>query len=137
MGASLFVAGCQRPQGIDVDLTASPPRFVVDHHGWPRPFWAPRVREFAIASEDAPLWQLESVGERGEAARELIFAYGDVPTGFRQIFPEGNEKPALLKRGRTYFVAAGGKKTLYRMVFSLPLDALEIHAQVATRPAEP
>lgn len=128
------ICGCQRPQIVDVDLSAAPPRFILNHQGWPRPFWAPRVTEFAIATDSEPLWQLEATGTRGAPAREWAIPYGEVPEGFRQVFPEGNEKPKPFRQGRTYFVAAGGRSTVYRMVFSLPIDPLEVDRPATSRP---
>ena len=121
------VSGCQKPQAVDVDLSTKPARFLINHHGWPRPFWVPRVTEFAIATEQESIWQLESTSERGTSARELAIVYGEVPDGFRQVFPEDNDKPKELQQHLTYFVAAGGKKALYRIVFSLPVEPLELH----------
>lgn len=122
----LFLAilpGCQQAEVIEVDVTAHPPRFIVDHHGWPRPFWWPRVTEFGIASEeDGALWELRSASTGGEAARQLAIVYGEVPPGFVQVTPDKSAKPAPLVQGRTYFVAAGGPSSVYRIVFALPVD---------------
>jgi len=128
------ICGCQEPQSIDVDISSNPLRFIIDHRGWPRPFWAPSVKEFAIATEEEAVWQLEATGSRGEAARELAIVYGEAPAGFRQVFPEKAEKPKPLQRGRMYFVAAGGRSTVYRMVFSLPMDPLEVRRPPTTGP---
>jgi hypothetical protein len=106
------IAGCQQPQSIDVDLGTSPPRFLIDHRGWPRPFRAPRVREFAIATENEAIWQLEATRPNGTPARLLAIVYGVVPEGFRQVFPENAARPRPLEKGRTYFVAAGGQSTV-------------------------
>ncbi len=115
--------GCSHEGIVRVDLQPDPVRFIIDHAGWPRPFWSPRVTEFAIASEeDGPIWQLQSIDEFGLAARNLIFDYGRVPAGFVQIFPEDGRRPTSLRTHRTYFVAAGGPNAVYRIVFAMPVS---------------
>lgn len=124
--AAVAVCGCGRPGVVDIDLTTSPVRFIVDHHGWPKPFWWPRVTEFAIGSDkDELLWHLETSRSTGEPADRLAFIYGQVPPGFRQLVPAGDAPPQPLKTGRTYYVAAVGPRAVYRMVFSLPQSPLE------------
>jgi len=112
--------GCVPDQTIHVDLTAEPVRFIIDHSGWPAPFRYPRVTEFAIASEeDGAVWEIETVAPGGVPARDLAVIYGHVPEGFAQNRPPHASPPPLV-RGRTYFVAAGGSESVYRMVFALP-----------------
>ncbi|HVP11924.1 MAG TPA: hypothetical protein VMV94_12150 [Phycisphaerae bacterium] len=123
---SLIVAGCGRPETVEVDLSSSPARFIVDHAGWPRPFWWPRVTEFAIGSEeDDLLWQLQATSDRGELAHKLAFVYGQVPPGFAQVFPAVGTAPKPLIPGRSYFVGAVGPKAVYRAVFALPVSPEE------------
>ncbi|MBN2561885.1 MAG: hypothetical protein JXQ75_13240 [Phycisphaerae bacterium] len=118
--------GCG-PEPVQVDLSSTPIRFVIDHKGWPRPFWWPRVTEFAIADgQNDLIWQLESSNPDGELAHRLAFVYGRVPPGFCQVFPASDAVPASLERGQTYYVAAGGPRALYRMAFSPQVEALEI-----------
>ena len=125
---SLLAAGCGDPEPVQVDLSERPIRFLIDHHGWPRPFWWPRVNEFAIADDkDELIWHLKSSDPRGELAHQLAFVYGRVPPGFYQVFPEKDKAPSELRRDRTYYVAAGGERALYRMAFSLPVTALEFN----------
>jgi hypothetical protein len=120
----LAVAGCSGEGTIEVDLTEIPPRFIVDHHGWPRPFWWPRVTEFAIGSEkDDLLWHVQAVSSRGELTHRLAFVYGRVPPGFTQLYPENGVPPKPLKTGRSYYVGATGPKAAYRVVFALPESA--------------
>lgn len=127
---SLVGVGCSRSGPIEVDVSSRPICFIIDHKGWPRPFWWPRVTEFVIASDETEagelIWHLKSIGATGELARELAFTYGRAPPGFYQVFPAGEQAPEPLERGRVYYVAAGGKDTVYRMVFSLPLDTRDI-----------
>ena len=128
-------AGCVRPEPVEVDLSARPVRFVINHTGWPRPFWWPRVTEFAVATgcddEGELLWHLKSSSAAGELAHYLAFIYGRVPPGFHQVAPESGRVAKPLERGRTYFVAAEGKGALYRMVFSLPVESNElVHPRV-------
>lgn len=119
-------SGCGRPETIEVDLTTLPVRFIVDHQGWPRPFWWPRVTEFAVASEeDGLLWQVESSKGEGELADRLAFIYGQPPPGYRQVHPVEGTAPKSLISGRSYFVAATGPKDVYRVVFALPQRAEE------------
>lgn len=118
-----MTVGCAVEGPIQVDSTAEPVRFIVDHRGWPRPFWSPRITEFAIASEaDGPIWQLESADAIGVPAKQLAFLYGEVPPGFVQLFPEQARRPIRLKPSRNYFVAAGGPKAVFKMVFAVPVD---------------
>jgi len=124
--AAFAIGGCGRPGVVDVDLTTAPVRFIVDHHGWPKPFWWPRVTEFAIGSDkDELLWHMEASSSAGEPANRLAFVYGQVPPGFRQLVPAGDTPPQPLKTGQTYYVAAVGPRAVYRMVFSLPQSPLE------------
>lgn len=117
-------AGCSVEGRIDVDASALPSRFHIHQKGWPAPFYIPRITEFAIASEeDGPIWQLEAESGKGVMARNLAIEYGILPTGFVQVYPEGDQKPTALRTGRTYFVAAGGPKAIYRMVFALPVES--------------
>ena len=117
--------GCG-PETVDVDLSCRPVRFIIDHQGWPRPFWWPRVTEFAIAdSKDELVWHLRSSDPGGELARQLAIIYGRVPPGFEQVFPQKGNGPVPLQRDRNYYVAAAGPSAVYRMVFSLPLEAAE------------
>ncbi len=129
----LAVTGCGRPGPIEVDLTATPVRFIINHHGWPRPFWWPRVTEFAVASSESEagelLWQLESTSVQGELAHRLAFVYGRVPPGFTQVYPGEAQPPEQPETGRVYYVAAGGQDSLYRMAFSLPLTLREAEVQ--------
>lgn len=55
-------------------------------------------------------------------ARNLGIVYGEVPPEFYQTFPEQNKHPVRLEMGRTYYIAAGGSKALYRLAFSLPVE---------------
>lgn len=120
--AGVFLCGCNRPGAIDVDLTSHPVRFLIDHQGWPRPFVCPRVTEFAVASdEDGAVWQLAAESAEGIPARELAIVYGELPRGFVQIVPASGQPPRLME-GRTYYVAAGGPRSVYRIVFALPLE---------------
>lgn len=124
--AGVVFTGCNDPGTIDLDFTGQPVRFFIHHRGWPRPFHWPRVTEFAIASEeDGAIWQLRSEDSEGQPARELAIIYGRLPPGFVQEFPAGSTAPVPLQRGRTYYVAAGGPRAVYRMVFALPITALE------------
>ena len=128
-----FGVGCERPQSVLVDYSTPPMKFVINHQGWPRPFRCPRVTEFAIASDqDEEIWHVVSNDGDGAEARDLSIVYGDVPGGFRQVFPEKGEGPPPLRPGRIYYIAAAGSTTVYRMVFSLPLDSLEAQRQVQT-----
>ncbi len=126
----LVFPGCIKPGPIEVDLSSKPVRFVINHQGWPRPFWWPCVNEFAIATgEDDKgelLWHLESTDSVGEPAHYLAFIYGRVPRGFRQVAPEGERAARPLEHGKVYYVAAGGRGALYRMAFSLPVDPTEV-----------
>jgi len=118
-----LLSGCQRVGVIEVDVTSQPPRFIVNHHGWTVPFRGPRVTEFAIASEeDGAVWELRSAAPRGEKARQLAFVYGETPPSFVQVTPEKTARPRPLVPGRTYFVAAGGPSSVYRIVFALPVE---------------
>jgi hypothetical protein len=134
----LFLPGCQRDGVIEVDVTAQPPRFIVQHRGWPAPFHWPCVTEFAIASEeDGCVWELRSAADGGEPARQLAFIYGEVPPGFVQLTPEKAARPRALVAGRTYFVAAGGASHVYRIVFALPVDYLTpVRPPPASAPAD-
>ncbi len=126
----LLYSGCNQPGTIEVDTTTRPVRFIVDHQGWPRPFWRPRVTEFAVASEeDGLLWQLESVRSEGEPADQLAFIYGKPPPGFRQLHPHEAAAPKRFVGGRSYFVAATGPNEVYRVVFALPQRAESLHAR--------
>ena len=117
---------CTRPQHITLDFSAAPVRLLINHEGWPRPFYCPRVTQFALASnEDGGSWELESDDPHGVPARQLAIIYGEPPPGFHQITPKDSARPAALELGRTYYVAAAGPKSIYRMVFALPLDTLE------------
>ncbi len=129
--AGLAAAGCSSPEGtIDVDLSSVPPRFIVDHKHWPRPFWWPRVNEFAIGSEkDDLLWHLHSADGLGDSARSLAFVYGQVPSGWVQAFPADGVRPKALVAGRSYYVGAVGPKAVYRVVFALPLSPEEAAAR--------
>lgn len=118
-----LLAGCAKEGTIEVDLTTRPPRFIVDHVGWPRPFKCPVITEVAIASdEDEELWHIESLRPEGLPARQLGIIYGQVPAGFNQTIPAMNEKPKQLVTGRTYFLAAGGPDHVYKVAFALPID---------------
>jgi hypothetical protein len=118
-----ILPGCHHVGVIEVDVTTQPPRFIVDQHGWPKPFWWPRVTEFALASdEDGAVWELRSESSRGKAARQLAFIYGETPVDFVQVTPEKSARPRALVPGRTYFVAAGGPSWVYRIVFALPVN---------------
>ena len=125
--------GCNRPGAIEVDLTSAPVRFIVDHRGWPRPFWWPRVTEFVIAGGEGEsgelVWHLKSTSTSGELAHQLAFIYGRVPPSFYQVFPNGDQVPQPLERGQVYYIAAGGKKTIYRIAFSLPVEPEDIAAR--------
>ncbi|MEK6644888.1 MAG: hypothetical protein AABZ08_13375 [Planctomycetota bacterium] len=124
---TIFTLGCAQPQAVIIDYSTVPMRFVIDHQGWPRPFKTPRVTEFAIANDqDELVWQLAAT-DGGADARGFAIVYGEPPRGFEQVFPEKSERPKPLVRGRTYFMAAGGKSAVYRMVFALPQDPLEVH----------
>ena len=124
--SALTLSGCSDPQTITLDFSSNPLRLIIDHRGWPRPFMCPRVTQFALASnEDGAVWELESDDARGVPARQLALIYGQVPPGFHQITPSGSVKAPVLLSGRTYFVAAGGPRSIYRIVFALPVDALE------------
>lgn len=141
----LAASGCSDPEGtVDVDLSVMPPRFILDHQGWPRPFWWPRVTEFAIGSkEDDLLWQLQAADDFGQLARNLAFVYGQVPSDWSQTFPAEGAKPKPLVPGRSYYVGAGGPEYVYRVVFALPLSPGELAgrrgspaAPVAPKPSE-
>ncbi|QDV89040.1 hypothetical protein RAS2_01010 [Phycisphaerae bacterium RAS2] len=120
--AGVFLCGCNRPGAIDVDLTSHPVRFLIDHRGWPRPFMCPRVTEFAVASdEEGAVWQLAAESAEGVPARELAIVYGELPRGFVQTVPTSGRPPRLME-GRTYYVGAGGPRSVYRIVFALPLE---------------
>lgn len=117
------ISGCSVEGPIEVDCTSHPVRFIVNHRGWPRPFWSPRINEFAIASEaDGPVWQLQADDSLGVPARQLAFVYGQIPPGFIQIFPDNAARPKALKPARNYFVAAGGPKAVFKMVFAVPVE---------------
>ncbi len=145
LALSFPLAGCQQEGVIEIDLRAKPVKFLIDHRGWPRPFWYPRVTEFAIASEeDGPIWQLEAADETGQPARDLEITYGLIPKGFVQILPEGGLRPRKLVTHRTYFAAAGGPRSIYKMVFSMPLTnwspippTPEPKYDASSQPAEP
>ncbi len=123
----VMTVGCNKPGGVEVDLTSpAQPRFIVDHHGWPRPFWWPRVTEFIIASEeDDCIWQLAATNAGGELANRLAFVFGDVPPGFIQVHPTDNARPKPLISKRSYYVAATGSQAVYRAVFALPVSSIE------------
>jgi hypothetical protein len=132
------VTGCGRPEAIEVDLSSMPVRFVIDHSGWPRPFWWPRVTEFAMGSEeDDLLWQLEATDSRGELAHKLAFVYGEVPPGFAQVFPAVGRCPRPLTPGRSYYVGAAGPKAVYRSVFALPISSDEAARLRSANPPVP
>src|ERR1043166_4030710 len=138
------LAGCGDPQKITLDFSSKPVRLVINHEGWPRPFYCPRVNQFAIAShEDGAVWELEAGDPGGVRARQLAIIYGEPPAGFHQITPKDNGHPAALAIGRTYYVAAAGPRSVYRMVFSLPQYTIEairggpIPREPSTRPATP
>lgn len=116
--------GCNRPQEIQVDLSADEPRFIIDHAGWPRPFRVPRVNEFAIGAEEDGVvaWHLKSGIPGGEPADNLAIVYGRVPSGFYQVVPAEDAAPKSLVPGRTYLVAAGGDEQIYRIVLALPVS---------------
>lgn len=117
------LSGCAVEGPIEVDSTTEPVRFIINHRGWPRPFWSPDITEFAIASEEeGPIWQLEAATGQGVKARQLAILFGRVPSGFVQTFPAQAEKPRRLKPGRNYFVAAGGPKAVFKVVFAVPID---------------
>ncbi len=106
-----------------MDLSADGPRFIVDHSGWPRPFRIPRVNEFAIGTEDDVVhWHLKSSLPSGEAADNLAFVYGRVPSGFFQVIPADDAAPKPLVAGRNYLVAAVGEDQVYRIVWALPVS---------------
>jgi hypothetical protein len=130
LGCCAFTSGCIEPEPVQIDLSSNPIRFIIDHQGWPRPLWWPRITEFAIASEeDGQIWELHTEGSKGVLAREIGIVYGEVPPGFYQTFPELNKHPARLEMGRTYYVASGGSKALYRLAFSLPVErGIPFHA---------
>lgn len=143
-GIFIPLSGCAVEGPIEVDSTTEPVRFIINHRGWPRPFWSPSITEFAIASEeDGPIWQLESADGAGVTARQLAIVYGQIPSGFVQAFPEQAKDPAKLKPGRNYFVAAGGPKAIFKVVFAVPIDgyAPELpdfgNVGATTMPAEP
>jgi hypothetical protein len=116
--------GCQLPpQTIEMDVGAHPVRFLIHHQGWPAPLMWPRIDDFAIATQEEVIWQLKATSGRGVPARDLAIAFGKPPDDFAQVLPEQNKSPRPLVRGKTYFVAAGSKQCLYRIVFSLPVDA--------------
>jgi len=121
-------AGCGPYEGvIQIDQTAEPIRFIVHHDDWPRPFWYKRITEFAIASDqDGRIWELKSASPRGVGANQLALLYGRTPEAFTQSYPAGNERPGRLVRGRTYYVAAGGPRALYKMAFALPVTGWEV-----------
>lgn len=119
-------SGCSKPQTITLDFSSAPVRLLINHQGWPRPFSCPRVTQFAMASnEDGAVWELESDDPGGVAARQLAMIYGEIPPGFHQITPVGSARAPALISGRTYFAAAAGPRSVYRIVFALPLDTLE------------
>jgi hypothetical protein len=134
---SWAAVGCSRPETVEVDLSATPARFVIDHAGWPRPFWWPRVTEFAIGSEeDDLLWQVQATSAEGELAHKLAFVYGEVPPAFMQVSPPPGKAPKPLIGGRAYYVGAIGPKAVYRAVFALPISPAEVsHRERTTSPA--
>lgn len=118
----LALTGCHRSNVIKVDLSAHPPRFVIDHYGWPAPFRWPRVTDFAIASEeDGAVWELRSETMDGVPARKLAIIYGEPPPGFVQVTPAKGTHVRALVPGRTYYVGAVGPTAVYRIVFALPV----------------
>ncbi len=122
----LVWTGCHRSNVIEVDLTTPPPRFVIDHHGWPAPFRWPRVTDFAIASdEDGAVWELRSEKMEGVPARMLAIIYGELPPGFLQVTPAKGARARPLVPGRTYYVGAVGPSSVYRIVFALPVGYWE------------
>ena len=128
-------AGCRLPpQTIEMDISAQPVRFLIHHHGWPAPLMWPRVAEFAIATQEEVIWQIKATSDRGVPAQNLEIDFGRTPDDFAQVLPEQNKSPAKLTPGRTYFVAAGGSQCLYRIVFSLPVDA-HLPMLVTSQPA--
>jgi len=133
IGACL-AGGCGRIQIMEVDLSGRQPRFLVNHRGWPRPFRIPGVTEFAIGGEDddSVWWHVKSVAPEGEPADDLAFVYGQVPPGFRQVYPKDDAAPQPLEPGRNYLVAAGGRHHLYRVVFALPVAVSQPAAQEDT-----
>jgi hypothetical protein len=127
LAAGLLAGGCRDPETIQLDFTSHPVRFIIDHRGWPRPFWWPRLTEFAIATEeDGAIWQLQAPVDDGPLARNFVITYGEVPPGFMQVFPEKQDPPAPLRTGRRYFVAAAGPASVYRMVFSMPIGPRDL-----------
>lgn len=132
------LSGCAQLQSVDIDLTSTPVRFIIDHVGWPRPFGWPRVTEFAIASNQTEagelVWYLKSVSEKGEFAHRLAFIYGRVSPGFYQVFPEEGRSAKPLEPGRIYYIAAGGDEVVYRMAFSLPVDSRALTPRSAGPP---
>jgi hypothetical protein len=128
--------GCAQNQCCDVDFSSSPPRFVINHQGWPRPFWVPRITEFAVASEEDEdaIWQLEAADSSGVPAKRLVIVFGEVPDGFVQVRPEKSAPPKTLQQGRTYYVAAGSRQYTYPMAFRLPMGAAG-PASITTRPS--
>ena len=124
MGFALIAAtaACNQPQKISVDLSGPEPRFIIDHQGWPRPFWTPGVREFAVGTSEPsePLWELRATTLRGRPADELAIVYGDVPIGFEQVYPPGGASPRPMVVGMNYLVAAAAGHHLYRLVVGVP-----------------
>lgn len=113
-------AGCHRPGEIVVDLTGRPPRFTLAGDRGGR-WMGPRVTEFAIASaRDELMWQLASVDDSGVAAEEFAVVYGQIPPGFRQVFPAENKAPRSLAPRTNYYAACGDSRQVYRIVFALP-----------------
>jgi hypothetical protein len=133
---SWAATGCGRAETVEVDLSSTPVRFVIDHSGWPRPFWWPRVTEFAIGSEeDDLLWQLQATDASGKLAHKLAFVYGEVPPGFTQVFPAVGKAAKSLIAGRSYYVGATGPNAVYRAVFALPIGPEEASRRSTSRPA--
>lgn len=122
----LAAGGCGGPGTIDTDTTSTPVRFIVNHHGWPRPFWWPRVTEFAVGSEEDDLvWHLQATDSLGALTHNLAFVYGEAPPGFQQVYPPAGVMPKPLAPGRSYYVGATGPNAVYRVVFALPLSPEE------------
>ena len=120
MGFALIAvfAACNQPQEIGVDMSGPQPRFIIDHQGWPRPFWTPGVREFAVGTTepDEPLWHLRATVSRGRPADELAIVYGTIPVGFEQVHPLDGAPPRPMVAGINYLVAAAAGDHLYRLV---------------------
>lgn len=124
----LFLAlasGCSTEQKIEVDLSASTPRFVLDGWTWGWPFRWPRVHALAIGADEESMWEIESVDPQGVPARQFAIIYGELPQGFIQTHPKNEAKPKRLTQNRNYFVgAAGPNDEIFRTVFALPVEPI-------------